>query len=606
MEQKQFSQFHLSEAIQKAINDMGFEEPTSIQLQSIPLALEGRDITGQSQTGTGKTAAFGIPLIERMESTCKHTQALVLCPTRELAIQKIADMIRKFNITVIAIGNGTGCRETEEAVSKMIAEQFKDSSADAGLAYVIVNEAGASVYSASPIAKEEFPNYDLMLRGAVSIGRRLQDPLNELVKIEPASLGVGMYQHDLKNKQLQETLTEVVESCVNFVGVDLNSATPPILRYVAGLNQMTARRIYDFRRENGPFRNREDLKKVVGFGEVAFTHSAGFLKITGGENPLDATWIHPESYGPAQKVLEKLGFGVDDLKNPEKVKEIAAKIAEEKIGELASRFASELAGTSDEIGLFAIRDILESLQRPGRDPRETLPKPIFKKGVLHMDDLSVGMELTGTVLNVVDFGAFVDIGLHDSGLVHISQMANRFLRDAHEKVAVGDTVRVWVMEVDPKRHRISLTMLPPGTEKQAPQRREERRERPDRPPQHQAPRPKNEGDAPPRQNRGPHDPSRHEGAARPGGDRAKRDERRRGGSGGGRDGRNDQRRDDRRGGQERVPRTFVAAPKEKELKPISEDMKKGKEPMRSFGDLAQLLGRVQVPEPKDDKKKPKE
>ncbi len=509
---------------------------------------------------------------------------------RELAVQKIVEMVKKFNITVIAIGNGTGCRETEEAVSKMIADHFPDSD----LAYVIVNEAGASVYSASPIAKEEFPNYDVMLRGAVSIGRRLQDPLNELVKIEPASLGVGMYPHDLKNKHLKDTLVEVVESCVNFVGVDLNTATPAILRYVAGLNQMTARRIYDFRRENGPFRKREDLKKVAGFGEAAFTHSAGFLKVIGGENPLDGTWIHPESYEPAQKVLEKLGFSLNDLTDSDKVKEIAAKIAEEKVGELASRFANEL-----EVGLFTVRDILENLSRPGRDPREALPPPIFKKGVLHMEDLSVGMELSGTVLNVVDFGAFVDIGLHDSGLIHISQMADHFIRDAHEKVAVGDIVRVWVVEVDPKRHRISLTMLPPGTEKRPPQsrqqprppRREEaRQERPtgDRPPRS----PKKDGNS--------DSAPAPRGEARQG-DRPKRDDRQRREGG-----RRDDRHGDRHGNRDRGPRTFVAAPKEKEIKPISEDMKKGKEPLRSFGDLAQLLGRVQVPDPVEEKKKKKE
>ncbi len=502
----------------------------------------------------------------------------------------------------------------------MIAEHFSvadgsavDNAATGDLAYVIVNEAGASVYSASPLAKEEFPNYDIMLRGAVSIGRRLQDPLNELVKIEPASLGVGMYQHDLKNKHLTDTLAEVVASCVNFVGVDLNTATPTILRYVAGLNQMTARRIYDYRRENGPFRNREELKKVAGIGEASFTHAAGFLKILGGENALDATWIPPESYGPAGKVLEKLGFAVDDLKDPEKVKAVAAKIAGEKIGELASRFAAELSA-EQEIGLFTVRDILENLQRPGRDPREALPPPIFKKGVLHMDDLSVGMELTGTVLNVVDFGAFVDVGLHDSGLIHISQMADHYIRDAHEKVAVGDIVRVWVMEVDPKRHRISLTMLPPGTERQHHQRREERREevKRDRPAGDRSPR----RDLPPKGSdtkqgdRQPHDrgSGNREGGAHGNSVHGGND---RGPKGGGR-------RDDRRGGRQndrqagrdrgsnRGPRTFVAPPKEKEVKPISEDMKRGKEPLRSFGDLAQLLGRVQVPDPREEKRKQKE
>ncbi len=501
---------------------------------------------------------------------------------KEKAVQKIAEMIRKYQISVIAIGNGTACRETEEAVGKMIAEQFPDSD----LAYIIVNEAGASVYSASPIAKEEFPNYDVLLRGAVSIGRRLQDPLNELVKIDPASLGVGMYQHDLKGKHLRNALTEVVESCVNYVGVDLNTATPAILRYVSGLNQLLAKRIYDYRVQHGPFRSREDLKNVPGFGPATFTHAAGFLKIFDGTNPLDATWIHPESYELAGKILEKLGFAVDDLKNPEKVKEIGAKIAEEKIGELATRFAAELGA-----GLFTVRDILEDLSRPRRDPRTELPPPIFKKGVLHLDDLKPGTELMGTVLNVVDFGAFVDIGLHDAGLIHISQMADRYIQDAHDKVSVGDIVRVWVVEVDPNRKRISLTMLPPGVEKQPKQERRERH-------------PQGEREERPRR-----EPGESGGERRAG--QTPRDAK----GGGRRDGKPSDRGGDRRDGggrrdrdrdRNRGPKTYVATPKEKNVKPITEDMKKGKEPLRSFGDLAQLLGRVQVPDPEEEKRRKKE
>ena len=518
---------------------------------------------------------------------------------RNKAVAKIAEMIEKCKITVIAIGNGTGCRDAEDAVAKMIAGRF----ADGDLSYIIVNEAGASVYSASPAAKEEFPNYDVLLRGAISIGRRLQDPLNELVKIDPASLGVGMYQHDLKGKHLKDTLTAVVESCVNHVGVDVNTATPAILRYVSGLNQLTAKRIYDYRVQNGPFRCREDLKKVSGIGEVAFMHAVGFLKIPGGSNPLDATWIHPESYGTATKVLEKIGFAVDDLRHPEKVKEITEKCKTLNAEELAKELGT---------GPLTIKDILENLARPGRDPRETLPVPIFKKGILKLEDLTTGMELTGTILNVVDFGAFVDIGLHDSGLIHISHMADRYIRDAHERVSVGDIVRVWVVEVDQKRKRISLTLIPPGTERPRPEpRRDERGERPPRPErdvskqeprpprQDRPPRPQGQGqDRPPRpqgqgQGRLPR-PDQGQHPPRPEGDRARRDDR-------GRDNRNRDRFD-----RERTPKTFVAAPKEKAVKPISEEMKKGKEPLRSFGDLAQLFGRVQVADPAEETKKKKE
>ena len=515
---------------------------------------------------------------------------------RNKAVGRIAEMIEKWKVTVVAIGNGTGCRDTENAVAKMIADRF----ADKDLSYIIVNEAGASVYSASPLAKEEFPNYNVLVRGAISIGRRLQDPLNELVKIDPASLGVGMYQHDLKGKYLKDSLTAIVESCVNHVGVDVNTATPAILRYVSGLNQLTAKRIYDYRIQHGPFRNREELKKVSGFGEVAFTHAAGFLKVLGGSNPLDETWIHPESYETATKVLEKLGFAVDDLRSVEKVKEIAEKCKALNAEELAKELA---------VGPFTVKDILENLARPGRDPRESLPAPIFKKGVLQLEDLTVGMELTGTVLNVVDFGAFVDIGLHESGLIHISHIADRYIRDAHERVSVGDIVRVWVVEVDVKRKRISLTMVPPGTERQQrpEHRREERGERPPRPERDvpkQEPRPPRQDrpprpqgpDRPPRPDQGPRPPrpDQSQRPPRPEGDRPRRDDR-------GRDNRNRDRFD-----RNRTPKTFVATPKEKEFKPITEEMKKGKEPLRSFGDLAQLFGRVQVADPAEEKKAKKE
>ena len=326
----------------------------------------------------------------------------------------------------------------------------------AQMAYVIVNEAGASVYSASPVGREEFPDFDATLRGTISIGRRLQDPLSELVKIEPQSIGVGLYQHDVNPKQLKESLESVISSCVNFVGVDLNTASVPLLRHVSGLNQLTARRVVEYRTEKGPFTSREQLQQVDGVGPVSFTQAAGFLKLRSGENPLDRTWIHPESYGVATKLLETLGFATDVVKDRTKLEELHAKLTEADVPALAKEL---------EVGELTLRDIFEALARPDRDPREDLPKPIFKKGVLKLEDLAAGMELKGTVLNVVDFGAFVDIGLKDSGLVHISQLANRYIKSPHDVVSVGDVVSVWVMGVDQERKRVSLTMVKPGTER---------------------------------------------------------------------------------------------------------------------------------------------
>ncbi len=327
----------------------------------------------------------------------------------------------------------------------------------AQLAYVVVNEAGASVYSTSQIGRDELPELDATLRSGISIGRRLQDPLAELVKIEPQNIGVGLYQHDVNPKQLKETLESVIASCVNFVGVDLNTASVPLLRHVSGLNQLTARRIVDYRKEHGPFAKLEQLTQVDGVGPATFTQAAGFLKIPEGENPLDRTWIHPESYQVAIRLLEKLEFAPDVVRDKVRLPELNEKLAATDLGELSREL---------EVGEFTLRDILEALGRPERDPREDLPKPIFKKGILKIEDLSAGMELKGTVLNVVDFGAFVDIGLKDSGLVHISQLANRYVKSPHDVVSVGDVVTVWVMGVDQERKRVSLTMVKPGTERQ--------------------------------------------------------------------------------------------------------------------------------------------
>lgn len=376
---------------------------------------------------------------------------------------KLVELVKTHGLSLVAIGNGAACRESEELISDLLAGEL----AEQGVAYVIVNEAGASVYSTSPLGREEFPEYDATLRGAISIGRRLQDPLSELVKIDPASIGVGMYQHDVKAKHLRASLDAVVESCVNYVGVDLNTASPALLRYVSGLNQLTARRVYDYRRQHGPFKSREQLKEVPGFGEAAYVQAAGFLKIDSGENPLDATWIHPESYDLAGRVLEKMECTTADLAE----KEAAARIAER-----AGQLQRDALAAQLEAGEMLLKDILAQLARPGRDPREDLPAPIFKKGVIKLDDLTPGMELQGTVLNVVDFGAFVDIGLHDTGLVHISQLANKYVRDPHDVVSVGDIVKVWVHEIDKTRRRVSLTMLPPGTERTPPKREKRKSE----------------------------------------------------------------------------------------------------------------------------------
>jgi len=324
------------------------------------------------------------------------------------------------------------------------------------LAYCIVNEAGASDYSASEIAREEFPDLDPMVRGTISIGRRLQDPLAELVKIDPAHIGVGLYQHDVRAKHLRESLDAVIESCVNHVGVDLNTASVPLLRYVAGLNALVAREIVEHRKQHGPFKSREELQQVPSVGPARFTQAAGFLKIPGGDEPLDETWIHPESYPIARKILEDIGMSPADLRDPAKLEDLREKLKKVHPEVYAEKFKA---------GLPTVKDIFEALAKPSRDPREALPPPVFRKNVLRLEDLQPGMELRGTVLNVVDFGVFVDIGLKDSGLVHISQIANRFIKSPYEVVSVNDVVTVWVRNVDMENKRVSLTMIPPGSER---------------------------------------------------------------------------------------------------------------------------------------------
>ncbi|MCI0700562.1 MAG: helix-hairpin-helix domain-containing protein, partial [Planctomycetia bacterium] len=368
------------------------------------------------------------------------------------------------------------------------------------LAYVIVIEAGASDYSASQVAREEFPDLDATTRGTISIGRRLQDPLAELVKIDPQHIGVGLYQHDVKPKQLKESLEAVIESSVNQVGVELNTASVPLLRHVSGLNQLVAREIVNHRERHGAFVAREQLMQVPGLGEKRFTQAAGFLKLPEGAEPLDGTWIHPESYPLARQVLAELGFSPADLRDRAKLDELRAKLNITNPSEIAAKFGA---------GEPTVRDIYDAVARPGRDPREDLPPPIFKTGVLKIEDISPGMELKGTVLNVVPFGAFVDIGLKESGLVHISQMANRYIKSPYDVVSVGDVITVWVMEVKAGEKKISLSMIPPGQERRPPERGgrfaggpPQRGERPQGPPQSAPPQQPEQRERPPFQPRG--------------------------------------------------------------------------------------------------------
>ena len=356
--------------------------------------------------------------------------------------RELARLVAKHKINTIVIGNGTASRETEEVVSDFIAEQAPD------LRYTIVNEAGASVYSASELASREYPDLDVTTRGAMSLGRRLQDPLAELVKIPPQSIGVGQYQHDLDQAELSRALGNVVEDVVNRVGVNVNTASASLLGYVSGITATVARNIVTYREEHGAFKDRRELKKVPQLGPKAFLNAAGFLRIVGGANPLDATAVHPESYPVATALLERAGVGAEELTRGG-VPDIA-----QRAGSVAT-----LAGELD-CGVMTLIDIVAELEKPGRDPRDDAPEVVFSRAALSIDDLEAGMELTGTVRNVVDFGAFVDVGVHQDGLVHISKMAKRFVKHPSDVVAVGDTVRVWVEKVDRDRGKISLTMVP--------------------------------------------------------------------------------------------------------------------------------------------------
>lgn len=380
-----------------------------------------------------------------IDTTGKFLEAGVFYPTPPLKRIKESEeillgLVEKYGINAIVIGNGTASRETEVFVADFIKSYLKT-----GLSYTIVSEAGASVYSASKLAKKEFPGLDVSERGAVSIARRIQDPLSELVKIEPRAVGVGQYQHDLSPKHLDEKLSEVVESAVNYVGVDLNTASAQLLGYVAGLKSTVAENIVRYRDENGGFKRRKDLSKVPRLGPKTFEQCAGFLRISNGENPLDATAIHPESYELAYRFLDLIGSGINEIGSPG----ARTKIAKADVKEIAARLDS---------GIPTLMDIVDSLLRPGRDPREDLPAPVFRTDVLSIEDLKPGMALTGTVRNVVDFGAFVDIGIKNDGLVHVSEISDTRVQHPMDVVSVGDVVKVHVISVDLERSRVSLSM----------------------------------------------------------------------------------------------------------------------------------------------------
>jgi uncharacterized protein len=383
-----------------------------------------------------------------VDDTGKLLEVAVTYPTPpnnkiEEATTKINTLIEKYDVQLIVIGNGTASRETEQFIAEII-----NNRRDKDLAYLIVNEAGASVYSASKLAQEEFPDLDVAERSAVSIARRLQDPLAELVKIEPKAIGVGQYQHDVSQKHLDESLKTVVESAVNHVGVDVNTASPSLLSYVSGVNATIAKNIVKYREENGKFLNRKQLAKVPRLGAKTYEQCIGFLRIPEGENPLDRTPIHPESYSSVHALFDQLQFELTSIGS----KELVSSLATVELEPLATEL---------NVGVPTLRDIVDSLQRPGRDPREELPLPIFRTDVLKIEDLVPGMELQGTVRNVIDFGAFVDIGIKNDGLVHISQLSDRFVKHPMDVVSVGDNVTVWVLNVDLKKGRVGLTMRKP-------------------------------------------------------------------------------------------------------------------------------------------------
>lgn len=409
--------------------------------------LLGAPIKGKTVMGFDPAYRTGckIAIIDETGKLLDYTTVYPTEPQNDVvgARRELLKLIEKDKVDMIAIGNGTASRESEMFVADIIKDTKRD------VHYVIVSEAGASVYSASKLATEEYPDINVSIRGAISIARRLQDPLAELVKIDPKAIGVGQYQHDVNQKKLAESLTGVVEDSVNKVGVDVNTATPSLLSYVSGINNTIAKNIVKYRDENGKLKNRKQLLKVPKLGKVAFEQCAGFLRILDGDNPLEITAVHPESYEVAEKLLNEIGFDKKDLKDKEKLEAIQNKLK-----------TVDIAKTSTDlnVGEMTLTDIIEELSKPGRDPREDMPKPILRGDVLKLEDLKEGMVLTGTVRNVIDFGAFVDIGVKHDGLVHISEMSEKFIKNPSDIVSVGDVVKVKVIKIDKERQKVGLSM----------------------------------------------------------------------------------------------------------------------------------------------------
>ena len=409
--------------------------------------LLGAPIKGKTVMGFDPAYRTGCK-IAVIDETGKVLDYTTVYPTEpqndtEGAKKELLKLINKDGIDMIAIGNGTASRESEIFVADMIKDAGRE------VQYVIVSEAGASVYSASKLATEEYPDINVSIRGAISIARRLQDPLAELVKIDPKAIGVGQYQHDVNQKRLSESLTGVVEDAVNKVGVDVNTATPSLLSYVSGINSGIAKNIVKYRDENGKLKNRKQLLKVPKLGKVAFEQCAGFLRIIDGDNPLEITAVHPESYEATEKLLDKIGFKKEDLRDKEKINSLREHLKSINVKEMAQEL---------EIGEMTLADIIEELSKPGRDPRDEMPKPVLRQDVLKFEDLKEGMVLTGTVRNVIDFGCFVDIGVKYDGLVHISEMSEKYIKNPSEVVSVGDVVKVKVIKIDSERHKVGLSM----------------------------------------------------------------------------------------------------------------------------------------------------
>ena len=433
--------------IRSELTEKAEEKAIKVFGQNSKQLLLGAPIKGKTVMGFDPAYRTGckIAVIDETGKVLDYTTVYPTEPQNDVenAKKELLKLIEKDKIDMIAIGNGTASRESEMFVADMIKEAKRP------VHYAIVSEAGASVYSASKLATEEYPDINVSIRGAISIARRLQDPLAELVKIDPKAIGVGQYQHDVNQKKLQESLTGVVEDSVNKVGVDVNTATPSLLSYVSGINNTIAKNIVKYRDENGKLKNRKELLKVPKLGKVALEQCAGFLRIMDGENPLEITAVHPESYEATEKLLKSIGFDKKDLKDKEKLEELRnkLKIIDEK------QMAKEL-----EIGEMTLSDIISELSKPGRDPREDMPKPILRSDVLKFEDLKEGMVLTGTVRNVIDFGAFIDIGVKHDGLVHISEMSDKFIKNPTEIVSVGDVVKVKVIKMDKERQKVGLSM----------------------------------------------------------------------------------------------------------------------------------------------------